>query len=283
MPTQDANHPDANHADAWTRTHDLALVYLALAHGTDQELADAEMSAITKALGGWREDLSEAQVLEVVMEALAVYLSGGAEQEVRRSITALGDLLSEESRKRVMDEIVGIARADGVVVGNERGFIEAVATQWDLRVDMLKIERGGEGSHADVEEGVAWSLLHDVALLAIVVAHAPDGELTDQEIAATLSRLGAWEPGLGEKDLRGVLRVALRYYSEFEDADALQESVTAVADYLSPGQRLAVLDDLVAIARVDGGVDEKAESLLTAFGTAWSVPIRLEEQSAAQA
>lgn len=277
MTQPDATNTDTSKSqnDAWTRVHDLALIYVALAHGTDQKLDDAELTAITEALQSWRDDLSHAQVLEVVMEALAVYLGGSAETEVRRSISALGDLLSEPSRKRVLDDIVRIARADGVVLGNERGFIEAVATQWNLRADTLNLERDGGTGHGD--DTMSWSLLHDVALLGLVVAHGADGDLSDAEVQMILHRLAAWQPDLAHDDLREVLRVALEYYGAFEDADELQESVSAVADYLTPGQRLAVLDDLVAIARAeDGATSEEAITLLHAFGAAWSVPIRLE-------
>ena len=36
--------------DDWTTTHDLAVVYIAIAYGTDHDLSDEELKVLTEAL-----------------------------------------------------------------------------------------------------------------------------------------------------------------------------------------------------------------------------------------
>ena len=54
--------------DTWTPAHDLALVYIALAYGTDHDLTDDELTRITETLRVWRDDAHEEATQEVVME-----------------------------------------------------------------------------------------------------------------------------------------------------------------------------------------------------------------------
>src|SRR5690606_23554502 len=62
---QDGLSQDGQHGD-WTPLHDLALLYISLAHSTDDELATAEVEAITQKLNEWLPGAREVDVLNIV-------------------------------------------------------------------------------------------------------------------------------------------------------------------------------------------------------------------------
>ena len=66
----------------WTNAHDLALIFIALAYGTDQELHEDELATITDVLQDWRENFPADEVQDVVMEAVAIYMGDDADGEV---------------------------------------------------------------------------------------------------------------------------------------------------------------------------------------------------------
>ncbi|MEM6337188.1 MAG: hypothetical protein AAF752_11520, partial [Bacteroidota bacterium] len=59
----------------------LALLYLAIAHGTDQSLTDDELEVMVRRLRDWAPELSEDDVKMVILEASAVYLHGDRDAE----------------------------------------------------------------------------------------------------------------------------------------------------------------------------------------------------------
>lgn len=261
--------------DAWTSAHDLALVYIALAYGTDHELTDAELESITARLLDWRPgfDLNEAQ--EVVLEAMSVYLEA-APGEVARSIQALRGNLTEEQRQRALQDIVGIAEADGIMLTSERGLISVLASAWGLKATG---DRLLNASTAPVEHRQAWSLMHDIGLMYVVLAHSTDEDLADDEIAAMVERLGDWEPELEEEQVRRVLREALEVYAQEPDASVYRDAVGAIQNGLSMIQRLALLDDLVFIAEVDGVLNPREKEMIATLAKAWHIGVHLNGQT----
>ncbi len=258
--------------ETWTRTHELSLVYLALAYGTDQALADEEMETIVATIQGWNPALSKAGAQEIVLEALAVYLQENASVEVTRTIRSLKSTLSEEERRHALEDVVRIAEADGVLLSSETSLIATLADIWGLRETGARLLAQ---TTATVADEPAWSLLHDMALLGIVLAHSTDNELSPHEIGAILERLGAWQPELSKEALHEVFRVALHAYSAQPDREMLTTSMRSIREALPPIQRIAFLDDLLHIARADGHINENEEAMLHALSKGWSVDIRL--------
>lgn len=258
--------------DTWTRAHDLALVYVALAYGTDCRLTDAELKAITDRLQAWRENFAIDDVQEVVMEAMAVFLEHEAEVEVPRSIQSLAKSLSAEEREQALQDIVHIAEADGVLMNSERSLINTLARSWDVKAlsDEL-ISR----SSARVEAPKDWTIFHDLSLVYLVMAHSTDAELSTPEIDAIVQRLGDWKRELSEEDVRAIIRSTLRFYAQGPDEQALQESVASIRRSLPVIQRLAALDDLVYIAEADGDVNENERAMIDTLAQAWGVAVRL--------
>lgn len=260
----------------WTRVHDLALIFVALAYGTDHQLHDDELESIMAALKRWQREASTEDVREIVMEAMVVYVEKDVEQIVVQSMEALREALSEEERMRALRDVVLVAESDGILLGSEQSLITTIAQVWDLKAvaqDLL------EASTVSVEEKEDWSLMHDIGLIYVVMAHSTDNELSGHEITAILERLGQWQPDLPEEDVRRVVREALRYYGAQPDERGLHRSVSAIRDGLPVVQRLALLDDLAYIAQVDGVVNEHEEELLSTLSQAWGVNVRLNGHS----
>lgn len=267
-------------SDTWTRAHDLALVYVALAYGTDAELTDDELAAITERLRAWRADFAIEDVQEVVMESLAIFLEGGAETEVPRSIHSLMRTLSETERERALEDIVRIAEADGVVLSAERSLINTLARSWGLKALSDELI---EQSEARVEAAPEWTIFHDLSLIYLVMAHSTDDELSSPEIDAIVQRLGDWKQEMTEEDVRGIVRSALRFYAQGPDEQVLRRSVVSIKKALPVIQRLAALDDLVYIAEADGDVNEHEQTMINTLAQAWGVSVRLNGRAVPRA
>ncbi len=258
--------------DTWTRSHDLALVYVALAFGTDADLTDEELRAILGRIGYWRSYFPLEEVQVVIMEALTVFMEENAEAEVLRSIETLSSILSEEERRRALEDIIHIAGADGIILKSERSLINFLARTWNLKPlsqDLL------EASNSVVEEAPDWSIMHDLSLVYVTMAHSTDNELSRPEIDAIISRLGDWHEELTEEEVREIIRSTLALYAKGPDEEVLRQSVTSIRELLPIVQRLAALDDLFYIAEADGKVNEHEQSMLTTLANAWGLAIRM--------
>jgi uncharacterized tellurite resistance protein B-like protein len=136
-------------------------------------------------------------------------------------------------------------------------------------------------THAVLEGGVEWSLAHDIGLLYVVVAHGSDNKLSTVELKAMVERLAEWLPNVEEPVVRDVLREALQYYSSGLGEDEITQSVEAVLGLEVP-QRLAVLNDIVFIAEVDGHLSQNEESMISTLSKAWDVGVRLNGNTPAE-
>lgn len=260
--------------ETWTQEHDLALVYVSLAYGTDQELTDYELATITDVLSGWRSPFQPDEVQDVVMEAVSVYLEDGAEDAVLRAIDTLGQHLSEEERRQALKDVVRIAEADGVLLSSERNLISTLADRWNVKTDVTKLL---QTTTLPEDQQPAWTLLHDVGLMYIVMGHSTDNKLSDNELSVMLSRLQAWQPELEEEQARAVLRDVLTYYSSEPETDALHDAVGAIREMLPIVQRLAILDDLTQIARADGHLGNNEQEMLENLSRAWGLSVRIQD------
>ncbi len=258
---------------SWTSTHDLALIYVALAYGTDHDLTDDEVVAITNALKEWVVIPGEAHVQEIVMEAATAFLEGDAAQEISRAIDALRNSLDASQQRRALTDVIRIAEADGVLLEREQGLISRVADAWSLR--RLSQELLEDSTAAVQGRGEDWGLVHELAFLFLVVAHATNNELTEQEIDVILERLQEWQPDLSPDEAREVVRSSLQVYAEGEQEKLIRESMTTLKNALPDVQRLAVLDDLHCVARADGDLTDNERDLITSLARAWDVNVRM--------
>ena len=112
---------------------DLALLYLSLAHGADEDLDPEEVRAISVKLRDWQPDRSPAYIDHVIREATLSYLNQRDRDRLRDLVAGLGEALPEAFREQVLRDLVTIAEADGVVAEAERVFIREIADAWGHR------------------------------------------------------------------------------------------------------------------------------------------------------
>ena len=272
----DAKNPPIDMPDVkqtWTRAHDLALIFIALAYGTDQELHEDELATITDVLQQWRDNFPADEVQDVVMEAVAIFTGDEADLEVLNSMNALKQQLSLDDRHRALKDLVRIAEADGVLLHGERELIYQLAEVWEIRAAGERLVEKTSATLADKPE---WSLLHDVGLMYIVLAHSSDNKISEGKISAMVTRLMDWQLDQDEEAIRRVLREALAFYSDGPDQEALQESVQTIREMMSAVQRLVLLDDLVFIAQVDGVLNDIEKEMIDNLSQSWGVSIRVD-------
>jgi uncharacterized tellurite resistance protein B-like protein len=267
-----------NSTNGWTQTHDLALLYVALAYGTDHDLSDDEVKAITGALEDWVTTPDTDRVQEIVMEAATAFLEGDASSELDRAIDALGGSLGQDERRRALTDVIRIAEADGVLLEREQGLISRLADAWSLR--RLERELIDDSDAARQPHGEDWGIIHELAFLFLVVAHVANNELTESEISVILERLQEWQPDLDPDQAREIVRSSLQVYVEGEQETLIRDSMTTLKNVLPDVQRLAVLDDLHCVARADGELSDRERELITSLARAWDVNVRLNGRCA---
>lgn len=250
--------------DQWTLTHDIALLFVALAYGTDRSLDDDEVNVIMQSLRTWRPEATDDAIREIIVEAMSILVDDPAPDRVRRSIDALGRELSEAELSQVLEHVNQIAEADGILLRREEDLLGTIAEAWSLR--------GLEG--AGTEEG-DWDLIHQMTLIYVVVAHSTDDELSAREIATIIDRVCQWDASLDEDGARDVIRETLAFYAQEPDEDVLGQTIMTIKNSLEPMRRLILLDDLYQIAHADGAFKENERSMITSLAEAWGVSIRL--------
>ena len=115
-----------------TLLHDLALLYLGLAHGADENLDPAETKQIAASLRRWQPDKDPALIDHVIREATLTYLNGTDSGRMTEAVHVLKDSLSQDLRTIILRDLAAIARADGEILSEERDFIKKIADDWNL-------------------------------------------------------------------------------------------------------------------------------------------------------
>lgn len=120
----------------WTVTHDLALIYLALTHGADEELDASEVDAMSSKLLRWRDSVDRDRIKKIMEEVMLVYMGSSAEQMLEASIASVADSMSKSMRIAVLNDLADIATADGTIVMGEVDFIQQLARDWGVDQDV---------------------------------------------------------------------------------------------------------------------------------------------------
>lgn len=256
----------------WTTTHDLAVVYIALAYGTDHDLSDEELQILTEALQAW-EDREDPAIQEVIVEAATLFVESDAEAEVQRAMKELRAALSPHERRDTVRYLIRIAEADGVLLEREQGLIHTLADAWSLK--QLSEELLEDTSAVVQRRGENWGLIHELAFLYILIGHSANEELSSATIDVMQERLQEWQPSLSSEEIRDVVRRALQVYADEPEQALIRDSVEALKEALPIPQRLTVLDDLHTVARADDVLTRNERELIASLAQAWGLNVRL--------
>lgn len=246
-----------------------ALLYVAAAVTPDGFLSDGEIQRIGDLLkqrfpGSVRTDLA----LGLIGDALQRLPATEAQQltMVDDAAAALTTALSPSDREGVLRDLVSIARADGIVMRQERTLIDDLAHRWGLAPPDSSQPIGAvEG------EAPAWSALHDLTLIYLVLAHGTDNELSKNEVQVMMRKLREWQPDVPEARVREILRTAMNRYAEGVDERRLHQAIISVKESMPASKRMAALHDLIQIANADGVFLDVEEDLINNLLAEWEV------------
>lgn len=130
MPKTKEDYPE------WTVTHDLALIYLALTHGADEELDSTEVDAMSRKLSEWRENVQLDRIKSIMREVMLVYMGSTGEQMLEAAIASVGESTPKPTRIAILNDLADIASADGTIVMGEVDFIQQLARDWGVDQDI---------------------------------------------------------------------------------------------------------------------------------------------------
>lgn len=116
----------------WTVTHDLALIYLALTHGADEELDSSEVDAMSRKLNEWLKDVELDRIKSIMREVMLVYMGSTGEQMLETAIASVGESTPKPTRIAILNDLADIASADGTIVMGEVDFIQQLARDWGV-------------------------------------------------------------------------------------------------------------------------------------------------------
>jgi len=112
--------------------HDVALIYLALAHGTDLEIDPSEQATMVEKLKAWYPEAGAWRIRQVLQEVMLTYLGEHSRQMVDAAMASIKASMSKKERIGVLNDLAELATADGVVVPGEVSFIQQVAQYWEV-------------------------------------------------------------------------------------------------------------------------------------------------------
>lgn len=116
----------------WHPIHDLAVLYIGIAHRTDNELTADEVAAITRKLAEWLPDSLPDDVTNVIESAMSAYSRGDHDRILDNAMHAVEASVPDHQRSAVLNDLMYIARADRVVLVEERNLIARIAQAWGI-------------------------------------------------------------------------------------------------------------------------------------------------------
>lgn len=117
---------------AWGVLHDLAFIYLSLAHGTDYDLSEDERLIILRKLREWKPSLDENQIRTILNLAMDRYAHGPDQEVLNASIESVKASLPLPQRMAALHDLTQIANADGIFLDNEEDLINDLMNAWNV-------------------------------------------------------------------------------------------------------------------------------------------------------
>jgi uncharacterized tellurite resistance protein B-like protein len=118
----------------WSLIHELAFLYIVVAHSANNDLSSDEIDVMLERLGEWQPELSQEEIRDVFRRSLQVYADEPEQSLIQDSVEALKEVLPLVQRLTVLDDLNTVAHADGGLTRNERELIMYLAQAWDINV-----------------------------------------------------------------------------------------------------------------------------------------------------
>ncbi len=120
----------------WSTLHDVALLYLALAHGADLEIDPSEQETMVDRLKEWYPEVGPSRAQRILHEVMLTYLGGHSRQMVDAAMASIKASMPKKDRIAVLNDLADLAIADGALVPGEVSFIRDLARYWELEDDL---------------------------------------------------------------------------------------------------------------------------------------------------
>ncbi len=120
----------------WSVLHDVALLYLALAHCTDLEIDPSEQVTMVEKLKARYPEAGVWRARQVLQEVMLTYLGEHSRQMVDAAMASIKASMSKEEQIGVLNDLAELATADGVIVPGEVSFIRQVARYWEVEDEL---------------------------------------------------------------------------------------------------------------------------------------------------
>ena len=120
----------------WSVLHDVALLYLALAHGTDLDIDPAEQVTMVEKLKIRYPDIGLSRIRQILHEVMLIYLGEHSRQMVEAAKASIKASMSKEECIGVLNDLAELATADGTIVPGEVSFIQQLASYWEVEDEL---------------------------------------------------------------------------------------------------------------------------------------------------
>ena len=120
----------------WSSLHDVALLYLALAHGTDMEIDPSEQTTMVDRLKEWYPEIGSSRAQRILHEVMLTYRGGHSRHMVEVAMASIKGSMPKDERIAVLNDLADVATADGALVPGEVSFIRDLARYWELEDEL---------------------------------------------------------------------------------------------------------------------------------------------------
>ncbi len=252
-----------------TSAADLALIFAALALRSDASPPSDYLEAVAAKLDS-RSCTGKERARRLVSEAVEKMSTVGGKELLVESIRRIRQSYEPDMRRAFLHDLVELALHDDWYMHEEGRFISAVARRWNVH----PAEEGKSRlwSVMDSHESAdAWTVVHDLALVYLALAHQADDDLSQRELDAIVKKLAEWLPAALPADVVIIVSESLQAYARGLDASAITAAVGRIKRAVPLHQRAALIADLEYVAEADRIVLVEEKTIIAELARAWGV------------
>lgn len=134
--------------DGWMELHEMALLYIALAHGTDHALVPEEVKTGIDLLRKWAPKYPVNLAEKTFSDVMLSYIGQERDQLIQLAAEGLRQTLSPEAQVLILNDLTDLAYADGKLIPLEVSFIQQLAGYWNLTARL----RGDDAAAKPVQQ-----------------------------------------------------------------------------------------------------------------------------------